>query len=83
MASKRAEKMSAPAQRAADARALIAVLDRIWGKLKDVPSFTGKAPFMDEITDAKTKAHNLAFDLACDASKGEQKGTSSSRRARG
>jgi len=56
--------------RARQAAALFKVIDRIWDSLDKVPSFTGKARFMDKVLNARTHAHNLQWDLARDASEG-------------
>jgi hypothetical protein len=48
---------------AKDARALFRLIDNIWNSVDKIPSFTGKARFMDKILDARTHAHNLRWNL--------------------
>lgn len=55
-------------RRAQQATALFKVIDRIWDSLDKIPSFTGKARFMDKVLNARTHAHNLRWDLDRDAS---------------
>jgi len=54
-------------RRAAQAAAVLKGIDRIWNHLPKVPSFTGKARFMDMILRVQTRAHNLSWDLERDA----------------
>jgi hypothetical protein len=56
------------AKRAQEANALFKLIDRIWDSLEKVPSFTGKARFMDKILNARMHAHNLREGLDRDAS---------------
>jgi hypothetical protein len=64
-------------RRAKDAAALLKSIERIWAKLPKVPSFNGKARFMDTVLSAQKRAHNLAWDLARDVD--EIRSSSSSR----
>ena len=54
-------------KRARDAAALFKLIDNIWDSLDKIPSFTGKARFMDRVLRVRTYAHNLSFDLEQDA----------------
>ena len=47
-------------------------LDRLFASTEKIPSFNGKAAFMDKIIAAKGEAHNLAWELRRDAA--EMKG---------
>lgn len=49
------------------AKDLLNRLDTIWANLAQIPSYTGKARFMDKVLAAKTLAHNLAWNLERDA----------------
>lgn len=42
-------------------------LERLFASTDKIPSFKGKAPFMDRINAAKGEAHNLAWELRRDA----------------
>jgi hypothetical protein len=53
-------------RRAAAARNLEKRLNTIWSNLAKIPSYTGKAPFMDKVKAAHTRAHNLAWELERD-----------------
>jgi hypothetical protein len=55
-------------KREQQAAALLKAVNNIWDSLDKVPSFTGKARFMDKVNRAKTHAHNLHWDLERDAS---------------
>jgi hypothetical protein len=55
-------------KRAKQARALFRLIDGIWNSFDKVPSFTGKARFMDKVLKARTHAHNLRWDLDRDLS---------------
>lgn len=57
-------------KRAQQASALFKLIDHIWDSLDKIPSFTGKARFMDKILNARTQAHNLRWDLDRDKSEG-------------
>jgi hypothetical protein len=56
-------------ERARDAAALFRVIDGIWESLDKVPSFTGKARFMDKVLNARTRAHNLRYGLELDVTR--------------
>ncbi len=48
------------------AAALLKEIDLVWNSLNEVPSFSGKARFMDKVKRAQTYAHNLHWDLERD-----------------
>jgi hypothetical protein len=51
-------------KRARDAASLFRLIDNIWNSLDKVPSFTGKARFMDRVLNVRTHAHNLRVGFA-------------------
>jgi hypothetical protein len=54
-------------RRADAAEKLEKKLDRLFSSTEKIPSFSGKAAFMDRIKAAKAEAHSLAWDLRQDA----------------
>jgi hypothetical protein len=48
---------------------LLRSVNGVWDSLDKIPSFTGKARFMDQVKRAQTHAHNLHWDLERDAGK--------------
>lgn len=60
-------------RRAAQAQALLKSVDRLWARLPNIPSFTGKARFMDAVRRTQTLAHNLAWDLARDVEQNQNR----------
>lgn len=50
-------------KRGQEAAALFKLIDNIWNSLDKIPSFTGKARFMDKVLKARTHAHNLRYGL--------------------
>jgi hypothetical protein len=52
---------------AADSRALFKLTDNLWNALDKIPSFTGKARFMDKVLKIRTHAHNLRWNLNAEA----------------
>ena len=61
MTNKRAKEL------ATDARALYRLTDNLWNALDKIPSFSGKARFMDKVLKVRTHAHNLRWNLNCEA----------------
>lgn len=54
-------------RRAKAAQAVFEAVDAVWRHMDEVPSFTGKAPFMDRVVKARTRAHSLLVNLEMDA----------------
>lgn len=64
--------MKSPSKKRLERRSKLAceidtALQRIYKTAFGLPSFTGKAAFIDRMKLIQTKAHNLAFDLKADA----------------
>jgi hypothetical protein len=55
-------------RRQQQAAALLKAINRIWDSLDKIPSFNGKAPFMDKVKRAQILAQNLHWNLDHDAS---------------
>lgn len=58
--------MTLDQRRADTAEKLEKRLDRLWKATDKIPSFKGKAPFMDKVLAARNEAHSLAWDLRLD-----------------
>jgi hypothetical protein len=70
MASPLSSKESSKAnERAKEVERLVKSVEQIWKGLDKVPSYTGKARFMDLVLKAKKRAQHLAWNLAGDLSK--------------
>lgn len=59
-------KKSTLKRRSDAANKLYQKIDAIWESLEKIPSFTGKARFMDRVLRARMHAHNLNFNLKAD-----------------
>ncbi len=46
--------------------------EAVWNALDKIPSFTGKAKFMDRVLELKTHNHNLAWELGIDLSEAQR-----------
>jgi hypothetical protein len=52
---------------ATDARTLFKLIDNLWDAMDKIPSFAGKARFMDKVLKIRTHAHNLRWNLNSEA----------------
>jgi hypothetical protein len=56
-------------RRKQQAARLLNSVNAVWNSLEKIPSFTGKARFMDQVKRAQTRAHNLHWNLEHDEKK--------------
>lgn len=65
------KKISRAAQRAKEAARIKNLVGNLIPALDKIPSYPGKAGFMDRVFKIHTLAHNLAWNLNADAAEGE------------